>query len=88
MTEQILRDLAPELAGRIRALAELRGVGAEAALAEVLDAGVRACEQALRKHLDAQEQAALRHAISALEGVPDDPGFGLIGRLETDAQAG
>ena len=43
---------------------------------------MRACEDALRKRLDLEEQAALQHAIAALEGVPDDPGFGLIGRVE------
>ena len=34
-----------------------------------------------RKQLDLEEQAALKEAIAALEQVPDDAGFGLIGRL-------
>ena len=50
-------------------------------VAAVLDAGVHACEVQLRKQLDLEEQAALKEAIAALERVPDDAGFGLIGRL-------
>jgi len=81
MTDLVLRDLAPDLAGRIRKLAELQGRSMHEVVAEVLDAGVHACEVKLRKQLDLEEQAALKEAIAALERVPDDAGFGLIGRL-------
>ncbi|HMT37309.1 MAG: hypothetical protein J0M21_04740 [Xanthomonadales bacterium] len=82
MTDLVLRDIAPDMAARIRRLAEAQGCTSHDVIVEVLDAGVRACEDALRKRLDLEEQAALQHAIAALEGVPDDPGFGLIGRVE------
>jgi hypothetical protein len=42
---------------------------------------VHACEVNLRKQLDLEEEAALKQAIAALEQVPDDAGFGLIGRI-------
>ena len=35
----------------------------------------------VRKQLDLEEEAALKQAIAALEQVPDDAGFGLIGRI-------
>ena len=82
MTDLVLRDIAPDMAVRIRRLAEAQGCTSHDVIVEVLDAGVRACEDALRKRLDLEEQAALQQAIAALEGVPDDPGFGLIGRVE------
>lgn len=81
MTDLVLRDLAPDLAGRIRKLADLQGRSMHEVMADVLDAGVLACEVQLRKQLDLEEEAALKQAIAALEQVPDDAGFGLIGRL-------
>lgn len=81
MTDLVLRDLDPGLAGRMRKLAELQGRSLHDVMAEVLESGVRECEMRLRKQLDLQEEAALKQAIAALEQVPDDPGFGLIGRL-------
>lgn len=81
MTDLVLRDLSPDLAGRLRRLAEAQGITTHAVLVEVLEQGLRACEDALRRRLDAEEEDALRRAISALQQVPDDPGFGLIGRL-------
>ena len=42
---------------------------------------MHACEVKLRKQLDLEEEAALKQAIAALEQVPDDSGFGLIGKL-------
>ncbi|HWS78116.1 MAG TPA: hypothetical protein VN205_07040 [Thermomonas sp.] len=81
MTDLVLRDLPPGLAGRIRKLAELQGRSVHEVMVEVLEAGVHACELKLRKQLDLDEEAALKHAIAALEQVPDDAGFGLIGRV-------
>ena len=81
MTDLVLRDIDPGLAGRMRKLAELQGRNLHDVMAEVLESGVQACETRLRKQLDLQEEAALKQAIAALEQVPDDPGFGLIGRL-------
>lgn len=81
MTDLVLRDLAPGLTERVRKLADLQGRSMHDVMAEVLEAGVQACEVKLRKQLDLEEEAALKHAIAALEQVPDDAGFGLIGRL-------
>jgi hypothetical protein len=81
MTDLVLRDIDPALAGRIRTLAEMQGRSVHEAMAQVLEAGVHACEVNLRKQLDLEEEAALKQAIAALEQVPDDAGFGLIGRI-------
>ena len=81
MTDLVLRDIAPDLAGRIRRLADLQGRSMHEAMADVLECGVHACEMKLRKQLDLEEESALKQAISALEQVPDDAGFGLIGRI-------
>jgi len=81
MTDLVLRDLDPGLDGRIRKLAELQGRSVHDVMAEVLETGVSACEVRLRKQLDIEEERALKAAILALEQVPDDAGFGLIGRL-------
>ena len=81
MTDLVLRDIAPDLDGRIRKLAELQGRSMHEVMDEVLESGVHACEVKLRKQLDLEEEAALKQAIAALEQVPDDSGFGLIGKL-------
>ena len=81
MTDLVLRDNAPDLASRIRKLAELQGRSMHEVMDEVLASGVHACEVKLRKQLDQEEEAALKQAIAALEQVPDDAGFGLIGRV-------
>jgi plasmid stability protein len=81
MTDLVLRDIDPGLAGRIRTLAEMQGRSVHEAMAQVLETGVHACEVQLRKQLDLEEEAALKQAIAALEQVPDDAGFGLIGRI-------
>ena len=57
MTDLVLRDIAPDMAARIRRLAEAQGCTSHDVIVEVLDAGVRACEDALRKRLDLEEQA-------------------------------
>lgn len=81
MTDLVLRDLPTGLAERIRKLAELQGRSVHEVMGEVLESGVHACEMKLRKQLDLDEETALKQAIAALEQVPDDAGFGLIGRV-------
>ena len=81
MTDLVLRDIDPDLASRIRKLAELQGRSMHEVMDEVLAAGVHACEGKLRKQLEQEEEAALKQASAALEQVPDDAGFGLIGRV-------
>jgi hypothetical protein len=80
MTDIILRDIDPVLADRIKRLADARGWDMHATLQTLIEQGLYACESGALIHLDDREENALKNAIAALEGVPDDAGFGLIGR--------
>lgn len=80
MTDLVLRDIDAVLADRIRHLARSRGWDIHHTLEVVLEQGLYACESGLNVHFDDQEADALKQAISALEQVEDDEGFGLIGR--------
>ena len=48
---------------------------------QVFEHGLHALELAATLRLNEREENALRSAIDAMEGVVDDPGFALIGRL-------
>ena len=80
MTEIILRDIDPALAVRIRRISEARGWNEAETLQQLLEAGVRSCEGPAAPPLNERETGALEAAINALEQVPNDPGFALIGR--------
>ena len=80
MTDLVLRDIDPDLAARIQRLSKVRGWTMHDTLRILLDQGLQACESGLDVHFDDKEDEALTHAISALEHVADDTGFGLIGR--------
>lgn len=80
MTEIILRDIAPALAERIRRIGQARGWSEAETLQQLLEAGLRSCEGTAAPPLNEREAGALEAAIAALEQVPDDPGFALIGR--------
>ncbi|KGQ20127.1 hypothetical protein LF41_2081 [Lysobacter dokdonensis DS-58] len=80
MTDLVLRDIDPEMADRIKRLADARGWNMHVTLENLLQRGLQACEAGLEVHLDDRESTALEQAIAALEGVPRDEGFGLIGR--------
>lgn len=80
MTDLVLRDIDPVLADRIRHLAQARGWDMHQTLLTLLEQGLYACESGLSVHFDDSEAEALKQAISALEQVEDDEGFGLIGR--------
>ena len=82
MTDIILRDIDAVLADRIRRIAEAHGWNLPEALLRLLEQGLHACEGELAARLDQAERDVLQAAILALEGVPDDPGFALIGRAE------
>lgn len=80
MTDLILRDIDPRLAARIRRVAEANGWGLHDAILHLLERGLYASDGgALR--FDSRESDVLQSAVAALERVPDDPGFSLIGRV-------
>jgi len=80
MTDIVLRDIDPALKGRIERVARVRGWDVPGALARLLEIGLESVEAALAPDLDGREADVLGGAIAAMERMPDDPGFALIGR--------
>ncbi|MHB8912161.1 MAG: hypothetical protein ACYC42_05865 [Lysobacter sp.] len=79
MTDLILHDIEPTLLDRLKRLADARGCNLEDALLALLDRGL-ACTTDPDGGLDDTDARVLQEAIVALENVPSDPGFALIGR--------
>ncbi len=80
MTDLVLRDIHPRLAARIRKVAEANGWTLHDTILHLLERGLYASEGgALR--FDSRESDVLQSAVAALEAVPNDPGFSLIGRV-------
>jgi len=79
MPDLILRDIEPTLLDRVKRLADARGCSLEDALLVLLDRGL-ACTNDPDGGLDDVDARVLQEAIAALENVPSDPGFALIGR--------
>lgn len=79
MTDLILRDLDPALLERVQRLASARCSGLQQTLVALLDLGLAHEPEAARVG-DEHDAQVLAAAIRALENVPDDPGFALIGR--------
>lgn len=80
MTDLILRDIDPRLAARIRRVAEANDWTVHDTILHLIERGLYASEGgALR--FDSRESDVLQSAVAALEQVPDDPGFSLIGRV-------
>lgn len=86
MTDIVLKDIDPVLSERIRQVSQSRGWELPATLQWLLEQGLYASEQGTAVSLDERESGALEEAISALEKVPDDSGFALIGRTPTAAK--
>ena len=84
MPDLILRDIQPALIDRVRQVANDRGSSLEQALLELLECGL-ACGGDRRGRLDDSDAHALQEAIAALERMPSDPGFALIGRAVAPA---
>jgi hypothetical protein len=82
MTDIVLQDIDPVLADRIRALAQARGWGMHETLLKLIEHGLYHCEDAGDRGFDSRESDVLQDAIAALEQVPDDAGFAMIGRVE------
>lgn len=88
MTDIVLKDIDPVLHERIQRIAQARGWSLPEALFHLLEHGLFACESTGgASDLDHRESNALEEAIAALQGVPDDPGFSLIGRMPPAAPA-
>jgi len=80
MTDIALRDIDAVLAERIGRLAQAHGWSHPQTLLHVLERGLHACEGDGSVGLAEQEARVLQAAIQAMEHVPSDPGFALIGR--------
>lgn len=81
MTDILLRDIDPALIERLNRVSAANGWQSDESLRQVFEHGLHALELAATLRLNEREENALRSAINAMEGVVDDPGFALIGRL-------
>jgi hypothetical protein len=81
MTDILLRDIDPALIERLNRVSAAHGWQSDEALHNVLEQGLHALELAATLRLNEREESALLSAINAMEGVADDPGFALIGRV-------
>lgn len=80
MTDIVLRNIDALLADRIRRVAEANGWELQDALMHLLEHGLFACEGEMAGKLNESDAMALQAAIAALEKIPGDPGFAMIGR--------
>ena len=80
MTDLVLRDIDTVLADRIRKVAQTNAWTVHQAILHLIERGLYASEGgALR--FDGAESDVMQSMIAALETVPNDPGFSLIGRF-------
>jgi hypothetical protein len=80
MTDLVLRDIDPALAERIRKVAQTNGWTVHQTILHLIERGLYVSEgSALR--FDGAESDVMQSVIAALETVPNDPGFSLIGRI-------
>lgn len=80
MTDLVLHDIDPALASRIRKVAQTNGWTVHQTILHLIERGLYASEGgALR--FDGSESDVMQSVIAALETVPNDPGFSLIGRI-------
>ena len=80
MTHAVLLDIDPVLLERILRVATALGWGQQDAMIHLLEHGLFACEADLKARFDDTDAQVLQAAIAALQDIPDDPGFSLIGR--------
>lgn len=86
MTDLVLRDIDPNMAARIRKVAEMNGWTMHETILHLIERGLYASEGgALR--FDSKESDVMQSVIASLETLPNDPGFSLIGRLGATAPA-
>ncbi|MEH6421642.1 hypothetical protein [Pseudomonas sp. CGJS7] len=82
MTDIILHNLDPVLSDRLRRVAETRGWSLQRTALHLLESGLFVVESEMVGRFNDHDSGALQEAIAALEGIPSDPGFSLIGRAE------
>jgi len=87
MTDIVLHDIDPVLAERIKRVADARGWTVPRTLLHLLEQGLHVYEGDGRSRFDTQEDAVLHEAIAALEQIPNDVGYSLIGRMPSEAEA-
>lgn len=93
MTEIVLKNADEVLLDRIGRIASRCGWDLSTALMRLLEQGLHVYEEDAEAHFESTEADVLRAAFDALNDVPDDPGFALIGRTASGrprrgAQAG
>jgi nucleoside-diphosphate-sugar epimerase len=81
MTDIVLKDADPVLVDRIRRIADAHGWTVPRTLLYLLEQGLHVVEGDGSVRLDGVEVDALAAAIAALEQVPDDKGYAMIGRI-------
>ena len=87
MIDIVLRDADAALVERIQTVADAHGWNLPQALSILLEHGLRAVERPVTGPLDSHESDALSSALDALEQMPDDQGYALIGRLGAEDKA-
>ena len=81
MTEIVLHDIDQVLIDRIRRVADARGWTLPRTLLHLLEQGLHVYEGDGRVHFDNAENDVLEAALAALQDIPDDSGFAMIGRM-------
>ncbi|MCC8363248.1 hypothetical protein LK996_09190 [Lysobacter sp. A6] len=87
MTDLVLRDIDPDIAERIKRLADSRGWTMHVTLETLLHNGLQSCESGLHVHFNDRESDALAKAIVEMEKVANDGGYGLIGQVQHTPEA-
>lgn len=87
MSDIVLKDIDNQLQARIQAVADAHGWDLPRALTHLLKVGLAASRPKSSPEWNRGEEDAMTQAIAALEQVPDDPGFALIGRASSTAAA-
>lgn len=82
VTDIILHNLDPVLSDRLRRVAEMRGWSLQRTALHLIETGLFAVEAELAGRFEDHDARALQEAIAAMEGIPSDPGFAMIGRAD------
>lgn len=83
MTDIVLKDIDEVLAERIRRVSDARGWTVPRTLLHLLEQGLHVYEGDGSISFDTSENDVLQAAMAALEQIPDDGGFALIGKVPT-----